>query len=144
MAKDGWTIETIRADLLARIEGLDRLFTASSQQSKERVDLALAASKEAVSKAEIATEKRFDAVNEFRGALSDQTNRLMPRAEYEVQHRALIDRIDLAAAALTRLEAGIAGKGAGIGSVGSIFIGTMVAVAALAAVGAFLMSLFHK
>ena len=47
----------------------------------EKTSLALAGSEKAVSKAETATEKRFDAVNEFRGTLSDQTATLLPRAE---------------------------------------------------------------
>jgi hypothetical protein len=38
-------------------------------------------SEKAITKAEISNEKRFDAVNEFRGALSDQQANLYPRSE---------------------------------------------------------------
>lgn len=51
----------------------------SSQADK--VALALTASEKAIGKAEIATEKRFDAVNEFRAQLADQARTFMPRNE---------------------------------------------------------------
>jgi len=44
---------------------------------------ALAASDRAVNKAEMASEKRFDSVNEFRAALNDSARLLMPRLEAE-------------------------------------------------------------
>ena len=43
----------------------------------------------AIQKADSATEKRFDAVNEFRNTLSDQQRTLMPRQEYESTHASL-------------------------------------------------------
>lgn len=55
---------------------------------------ALAAADRAVNKAEAASEKRFDAVNEFRATLSDQQRTLMPRAESEILIRGLNDKID--------------------------------------------------
>lgn len=54
----------------------------------------LSTSKEAVEKAERATELRFDAVNEFRAQLDDQQRTFMPRLEYEQAHQALINRVD--------------------------------------------------
>ena len=58
------------------------------------VNAALAAAERAVTKAEIASEKRFDSVNEFRAALADSARLLMPRSEYEVNHKGLVERID--------------------------------------------------
>lgn len=55
----------------------------------EKTSLALTASEKAVSKAEIATEKRFDAVNEFRGTLSDQARLLIPREEVNARFASL-------------------------------------------------------
>jgi hypothetical protein len=49
------------------------------------VDAALSAAKEAVTKAELASDKRFEGVNEFRGALNDQQRTLIPRAEAELR-----------------------------------------------------------
>lgn len=62
-------------------EERDKRYENRFQSQDEKTTLALTASKEAISKAETATEKRFDAVNEFRGALSDQAAMLLPRAE---------------------------------------------------------------
>jgi len=50
---------------------------------KDALSSALASAKEAVNKAETATEKRFDGVNEFRNTLSDQQKNLIPRLEAE-------------------------------------------------------------
>src|ERR1700691_4940343 len=59
----------------------------------EKTSLALTASEKAVSKAEIATEKRFDAVNEFRGTLSDQARLLIPREEVNARFAAFDQKI---------------------------------------------------
>jgi hypothetical protein len=63
---------------LGRLEVFyDRRF----QDLDAKTTLALAAADKAVTKAEIATEKRFEGVNEFRQTLADQAARLMPREE---------------------------------------------------------------
>ena len=43
----------------------------------------------AINKAEQATEKRFDSVNEFRAVLTSQQNNLLPRVEYDAGHKNL-------------------------------------------------------
>lgn len=48
----------------------------------------------AVTKAENATEKRFEGVNEFRGALQDLTRTFMPRKEIESMFSSLIEKTD--------------------------------------------------
>jgi hypothetical protein len=58
------------------------------------VSAALAAAKEAVAKAEMAAEKRFDSVNEFRNTLKDQQQTLLPRAEAAVQFKTTQDRLE--------------------------------------------------
>jgi len=63
-----WTLEAFKEYAESRFEGIQR-----------EVKLALDAAQTAVTKAETATEKRFDAVNEFRGQLSDQAASFMPR-----------------------------------------------------------------
>lgn len=78
----GWTVDTLKEFIEQRITDQDKA-----------VQAALIAAKEAVIKAETATEKRFESVNEFRAQLADQSNTLMPRQEYSVQHRALEDRV---------------------------------------------------
>jgi len=59
---------------------------------EKAVAAALAAAKEAVAKAEIAAEKRFDSVNEFRGQLKDQQATLMPRSEVTVLLKSVEDK----------------------------------------------------
>lgn len=58
------------------------------------VAAALAGQKEAVTKAEVAAEKRFESVNEFRNTLSDQQRLLLPRLEAETKFDFLSKGID--------------------------------------------------
>jgi hypothetical protein len=60
----------------------------------EKTTLALTASKEAIIKAETATEKRFDTVNEFRGTLSDQAATLLPRVEASSKFENIDEKIE--------------------------------------------------
>jgi hypothetical protein len=101
---DGWTIETLRAHILGQIvdlrtmlderyatqtKALDAAFVAQQEAMKVALDSAA----QAVTKAEVATEKRFEAVNEFRGQLSDQTSTFINRAEVDVRLTAIQDKI---------------------------------------------------
>ena len=45
-------------------------------------------------KAQASTEKRFESVNEFRAQLNDQAATFLPRSEYQVQHGAIVDKVD--------------------------------------------------
>lgn len=78
----GWTTDTLKEYIEQRFTDQDRA-----------VQSALLAAKEAVIKAEVATEKRFEATNEFRQQLSDQTNTFVPRPEYAAQHKSLEDKV---------------------------------------------------
>ena len=69
-----WTVETLKAHYDQRFIDQDRA-----------VQAALNAAEKAVTKAETASEKRFDAVNEFRAQLADQAQTFIPRAEAELQ-----------------------------------------------------------
>lgn len=71
------------------LEAKEQRDTERFQAQREMTALALTASDRAVTKAETATEKRFDAVNEFRATLSDQARNLMPRAETELQFKSI-------------------------------------------------------
>jgi hypothetical protein len=57
-----WTVDTLKAHIEALLAEKDK-----------QIGLALSAAEKAVTKAETATEKRFDSVNEFRQTLTDQT-----------------------------------------------------------------------
>jgi hypothetical protein len=58
----------------------------------------------AVTKAEVASDKRFESVNEFRGTLTDQQRTLIPRMEYEVAHMALIEKLEQLSKRIDKLE----------------------------------------
>lgn len=90
-----WTVETLREHLIALIAANDKRYDQRFEAAQKAIDVglsgqkiavdaALAAADRAVTKAELATEKRFEGVNEFRSTLSDQQRTLIPRAEVEV------------------------------------------------------------
>ncbi len=57
------------------------------------IKTAMEAAERATLRANDASDKRFEAVNEFRAAMSDQQRTLMSRSEYEQGHRNMSDRI---------------------------------------------------
>jgi hypothetical protein len=61
---------------------------------REYVDVRFDGLDKAVTKAETATEKRFESVNEFRSALNDSNRLLMPRAEAERALQTLSEKLD--------------------------------------------------
>jgi hypothetical protein len=76
---------------------------------KEAVNAALTAADRALSKAELASEKRFEGVNEFRAALSDQARELMPRGEAQTLISSLSAKVNDLTDRFNRSE----GKGTG-------------------------------
>lgn len=91
---------------------LDSLRTIIDLQA-ERVVLALAAADKAVLKAEAATEKRFESVNEFRQALTDQTKTFITRIEFEAMREANLARIADLSSRLDKTEGRSVGLNAG-------------------------------
>jgi len=107
----------LEASLARRIASLDALTDSKFvthrtllDSQADKVALALAAADKAVNKAEAATEKRFDAVNEFREQLNDQTKTFVGRAEYAAMHESMIDKVD----ELRRVSNLNTGKGQGL------------------------------
>lgn len=103
-----------------RLDGIDARFHQAKADSAEAVLAALAAQKEqvreqlknaekAIDKAEMATEKRFESVNEFRSQLADQASMFMPRQEYDARHLSLIEQVASVGERLTRMEGNTAG-----------------------------------
>jgi hypothetical protein len=74
----GWTLETLKEHLESRI--------VSTEKS---VTIAMAAADKAVTKAEVATEKRFDSVNEFRNAMKDQQNTFADKTQTDFRLAAI-------------------------------------------------------
>lgn len=83
------------------IDERDNQYNRRFSDAEKAVNAALTAAKEAVIKAELAAEKRFESVNEFRSTLSDQQRTLMPRSEAELLIKTLTDKIDTNTANLT-------------------------------------------
>lgn len=95
---------TDREFFLVLMDGYDKRYQQRFEAQERALESALSSAKEAVDKAQVAAEKRFDSVNEFRNTLADQQRNLLPRQEYQVQHKALeevvkavSDRVDIVA-----------------------------------------------
>lgn len=102
----------------------------------------LKAAGEAVSKAEKASNDRFDSVNEFRQALSDQSATFLPRPEYGVAHKSLVDRVDSLASRLATMEASAQGKTAGMSSAGTLVMALVTGLAVLVSVASLAFNMF--
>lgn len=98
--------------------------------SEKLVNLAMSAAQAAVQKAELANEKRFENVNEFRGSMNDAQVRLMPRSEAEARLTALQEKIGDLNARVERRE----GATAGASSSQSTLIATAAVVITLVGV----------
>lgn len=84
---------SLREYVDGRFDAHDRAVAAALAAQEKAVTAALAAADRAVAKAEAAYERRFESMNEFRGALSDSARLLMPRLESEQLHRATQDKL---------------------------------------------------
>lgn len=139
---DGPSLETYvetRFNLLTK--AMNEAFEAADMRYQQRFDAqsdalraALLVVKEAVVKAESATEKRFESVNEFRQTLTDQASTFMPRKESEALYRSITDKLDAIEKAQDRLSAereGVRGGwGYAVGVVGFLIgLGTLAVMA---------------
>lgn len=119
--------ENATALALSRV---DKEFHEHLQQVRTETKSALDAAEKAITKAEAATDKRFDSVNEFRAQLTDQTARFMPRVESLQRHEQTSEKIALLESRHTadigqinsRLDL-TAGRGIGIEKGWSLLIG---------------------
>jgi hypothetical protein len=81
MAGD-WTLETLKVFVIEKFASQERALQA-----------AMASSEKAIIKAEAATEKRFDSVNEFRAQLKDQSLTFITRHEVDQRLSAIEKRL---------------------------------------------------
>jgi hypothetical protein len=126
-----WTISTLKEHFDGRFNSADKAVEAALVGQDKAVQAALQAAKEAVGKAEVAAEKRFDAVNEFRGVLTDQQQNFLLRNEYHTAHTSLLEKVADLSARIDRSE----GRGSGFSAGWGYLLG---AVGLIGAVGAFL------
>jgi len=80
---DGWTLRTLYIHVME-----------ISKAAKEGVNAAMASAEKAILKAETATEKRFDSVNEFRQAMRDQQETFANKSETNLRLEDLGKRLD--------------------------------------------------
>lgn len=104
LSRRGWTIETLLEHVNTRFEERDvrhqQRYDAQMHEielnifaQRSAVDAALAAANLANTKAESATELRFQSVNEFRQTLSDQAAQFITRGEAELSIERNTERI---------------------------------------------------
>jgi predicted nucleotide-binding protein (sugar kinase/HSP70/actin superfamily) len=91
----------LREVFKAQFENLKTLIDANDKNYNQRFDnvtqatsAALASADRANTKAETATEKRFDSVNEFRATLQDQQRTFIPRMEMEITLKGITEKLD--------------------------------------------------
>jgi hypothetical protein len=97
----GWTLDSLKAHYDTLLTEKDLRYEQRFQAQQLGIRDALASAERAVSKADAATEKRFDGQNEFRDQLRDQAATFMPRAEYDRAHNDLVERVDQMRGAFT-------------------------------------------
>lgn len=105
-----WTTGTLKVYHDEKIAFLKQHTDQRFSDQDKAVQAALLAAKEAVLKAEAASDKRFESVNEFRKTLSDQTSSFLTRPEYDANHKALEDKIELLTDRFNKNE----GRGTGL------------------------------
>ena len=84
----------LRAYLESIISERQRQYDVRFEAQEKAVQAALTAAKEAVTKAEIATEKRFDTTNEWRSAMSDRDRNYLTIAQYEADQATTRTKIE--------------------------------------------------
>ena len=119
----GWTVDTLAVFMQRQIDDMWRALDERSSQQGTAVRDALQAAEKAVTKAEVAAERRFEAVNEFRGQLSDQAGTFMPRSEADVRFGALTKDIS----ELKKNSDESHGRGAGIDKVWAFLVAAILA-----------------
>jgi hypothetical protein len=118
-----WTIATLKEHFEAilierdlryqqRFEASQSALAAALQAAKEMVALALAAADRAAQVLAIASEKRFEGQNEFRGAMGDAAGRLATKEAVDAMFAGLTKEI----ASLTMVIATMQGSNKGLSS----------------------------
>jgi len=82
-ASQFWTIVTLKEYVDRRFDDQKSATDVALAAADKMNVAALTAAEKAVTKAEVATEKRFDSVNEFRRTLTDQANLFLQRETFE-------------------------------------------------------------
>jgi hypothetical protein len=120
-----------------RFDAAERALQAALIAQERAVQAAQQAAATAATKAEIASEKRFDANNEFRGQLADQAATLMPRAEAEQRIGQLAEKIEELRSSIDTLRngaTGTQGRSAGLNAGWAYLVGAVALVGSVIAI----------
>ena len=115
---DGWTFASLYKHVME-----------ISTASKEATNTALAAAKEATQKAEAASEKRLEGMNEFRAAMKDQQATFADKEQTNFRLTAIDTKL-----------AEMGGKSTGISVSAGIVVQILISCAALASVIGFMVT----
>jgi hypothetical protein len=115
-----------------RLDEADVRAVERFESVRREVAAALNSAERAISKAEQATEKRFESVNEFRETLSDQNRDFVRNAEFGTMHKALVDKVDLLANQIIAVETTVRARLSSATSGPAFLISSMSVMAALA------------
>jgi len=89
-----WSINTLKEHICAVMKERDDRYEERFEAQEQATASALQGAERAQDLARNAMEKRLDAMNEFRAALTDQTRNFLTKNEYSLQHKALEDIIE--------------------------------------------------
>lgn len=109
----GWTFPTFKEYVDAALADHEAKDVLRHEAADKALSAALSSAQAAVGKAEVSTDKRFETYNRFRETMADQAREYLPRPEYDVQHRALTDRIMALEASQTKMSSRESGFQAG-------------------------------
>lgn len=124
-SQHSWTLDTLYFHLSSMIAASEKR-SEEHILSAEKSALALHASTEkAITKAETATDKRFDNANGFRDAMADQSSTFVSRVEVDQRIGAVADKTADIALRVTRMES----KGIGLNAGWGYLVGGLSAVA---------------
>lgn len=126
----GWTVDTLHSHWEYRHADLIRLLDERKESQEIAVKAAIDAAEKAVAKAELATEKRFESVNEFRAQLTDQAATFVSRIEAQSEQRRLTEKLT----ELTRRVDKTEGHGAGISAAWVYALGAIAAIGTLVSI----------
>jgi hypothetical protein len=93
MGASGWSIETALEHILTLLVEADKRYTQQFIAQEKMVTAAFKAADMALNKAVESSDARLAAMNEFRGALTDQATQMLSRTEANQRITTLEDRI---------------------------------------------------
>lgn len=100
----GWTVDTLRHHILDLQDAANKRYEQRFDAQEKAVSAALAAAKEAVSKAETAIGERLKLLNEFRQQSADRDQQMISRVEVEAMFKATTEKISDLQARMDRGE----------------------------------------